>query len=358
MSEPRASQPEAESPAVPPDDAAIWVHDLAKTYRAPLSGRRIQALRGISFSVGHGEVFGFLGPNGAGKTTSIRVLMGLISATRGRAVIFGHPIPSRLARQKIGFLPEAPYFYDYLTVAEMLDLAGRLYGVDRGERRDRAAELIDRVGLSHATGIPLKKYSKGMLQRAGIAQALISDPDLIVLDEPLSGLDPAGRKDVLDIIGTLRQRQKTVFFSSHILTDVEHVSDRIAILAHGRIQAAGALSELSSGDDLGTEVTLRLPEGASRETLADTIAELPQSKAGDDPRTAGGQLTIQLPVDADVDAYLAAARQRDARVVSVAPRRETLEELFIRHTRNRDRPGLALAQPGHSGQETPGEETR
>jgi len=316
---------------IPAEEAAIWVEDLAKTYRVPMSGRRVEALRGITFSVARGEVFGFLGPNGAGKTTAIRVLMGLISATRGRAMIAGHEVPSRAARQHLGFLPEAPYFYDYLTVAEMLDLAGRLFHIDRRTRRKRSAELIERVGLSHATGIPLKKYSKGMLQRAGIAQALISDPDLVVLDEPLSGLDPAGRKDVLDIIRGLRDRGKTVFFSSHILTDVEHVSDRIAIMTRGAIRVTAALADMARQDFRAIAVELALPadfDPASRAELCQAGEEIPPP-----PRHAADGLHIELPGDADIDSYLVRVRELGGRVIAVIPRRVTLEELFLAHTR-------------------------
>lgn len=329
---------------IPAEDAAIRVEDLAKTYRVPMSGRRVDALRGISFSVARGEVFGFLGPNGAGKTTAIRVLMGLISATRGRSMIFGHVVPSRAARQSLGFLPEAPYFYDYLTVSEMLDLAGRLFHIDRRTRRRRSDELIERVGLSHATGIPLKKYSKGMLQRAGIAQALISDPDLVVLDEPLSGLDPAGRKDVLDIIRRLRARGKTVFFSSHILTDVEHVSDRIAILTRGTIQVTASLADLASQDFRAIDVELRLPDDLDPESRAALCR--PGREVPPPPGHAAGGFHIELPADADVDGYLARAHELGGRVVAVIPRRVTLEDLFLEHTQKEpSESGNAVAAP-------------
>ncbi|MCG8422973.1 MAG: ABC transporter ATP-binding protein [Proteobacteria bacterium] len=325
-----ADAPDTLASGPAPDQAVIWLDDLAKTYRAPFTGKRIEALRGISFAVGHGEVFGFLGPNGAGKTTSIRILMGLISATRGRAAIFGQPVPSRRARQRLGFLPEAPYFYEYLTATEMLDLTGRLFGMNRQACRKRAGELLERVGLEHARNIPLKRYSKGMLQRAGIAQALISDPDLVVLDEPLSGLDPAGRRDVLDIIRSLRDEDKTVFFSSHILTDVEHVSDRVAILASGRIRAIGALSELLDDRAQGVEVRLRLPDRAEP-------AEFGGSAIG--AVEDNGEVVATLAPDDILEDYLARALEAGARVVSVIPRRQTLEELFIRCTRSDAEPG-------------------
>ena len=227
-------------------DLAIDVRDLRKTYRTPFARRKVEALRGVTFEVQRGHIFGFVGPNGAGKTTTIRTLMGLIRPTSGSAMILGQKIPSRAARFKVGFLPESPYFYDYLTVGELLDLAGRLFGVPSDLRKKRANDLIERVGLDRARSQSLKKFSKGMLQRAGLAQALMNDPELVVLDEPMSGLDPIGRKEVRELILSLRDQGKTVFFSTHILSDVEAITDRVAIVARGSLQAHGTPSELSS----------------------------------------------------------------------------------------------------------------
>jgi ABC-2 type transport system ATP-binding protein len=224
----------------------ITVTDLAKTYRTPFRRRRVDALKGVSFTVARGEVFGFLGPNGAGKTTTIRCLMGLCAITGGKAEILGAPVPSRAARQRMGFLPEQPYFYDYLTVSELLDLGGRLAGMAAADRRARADKLIVRVGLDHARGLALKKFSKGMLQRAGLALALINDPELVVLDEPMSGLDPIGRKEVRDLILEERDAGKTVFFSSHILSDVESLCDRVAICVGGKIRTSAGRATWST----------------------------------------------------------------------------------------------------------------
>ena len=304
-------------------DLVIEATDLAKTYRTPFRRRRVEALRGVTFEVRRGEIFGFLGPNGAGKTTTIRCLMGLIRATGGRAAIMGHPVPSRAARARVGFLPEQPYFYDYLTVPELLDLAGRLFGLDAATRRKRAEELIVKVGLERARTQNLKKFSKGMMQRAGIAQALVNDPDLVVFDEPMSGLDPIGRKEVRDLMLELRDAGKTVFFSSHILTDVETISDRVAIVLRGKIEAVGAPRELAGQTLLGTDVTFRVddPRGAA----ADEIAA-----RGERDRRGDGELTVSLPASADLDEVLAFARERGARVVAVTPRHETLEDLFMK----------------------------
>jgi len=302
------------------DAPVIEVKDLAKTYRTPFRRKKVEALRGVSFRVERGEIFGFLGPNGAGKTTTIRTLMGLIAPTGGTASIFGHHVPSREARQRLGFLPEQPYFYDYLTVGELCDLAGRLFGIDAATRRTRADALIDRVGLGRARTQNLKKFSKGMMQRAGLAQALMNEPDLVVLDEPMSGLDPIGRKEVRDLILELRDAGKTVFFSSHILTDVEAISDRVAIVARGKIQALGTPHELLRQTVLGIDVTLHLP---AAELDLDAL-----TKDATNVRRTGQD--VVFTVAGDVDALLARGRELGASVVSVTPLHETLEDLFMR----------------------------
>jgi ABC-2 type transport system ATP-binding protein len=306
------------------EDTAIQVDKLAKTYRTPFRRQKVEALRGVSFEVRKGEIFGFLGPNGAGKTTTIRVLMGLIHATGGSASILGHPLPSRAARARLGFLPESPYFYDYLSVAELLDLAGRLFGLDRATRKKRADELIDKVGLTAARSQSLKKYSKGMLQRAGLAQALMNDPDLVVLDEPMSGLDPIGRKEVRDLILELRDRGKTVFFSTHILADAEAIADRIAIVAGGEIRSQGVPDELVGRNVKSIDVTVRLPEGDAAAAAETTLAD-----GAVTTRRRGGELVVALAGDADVDAYLARVRDAGARTIAVTPNHDTLEDLFL-----------------------------
>jgi len=310
-------------------DLAIDVRDLTKTYRTPLARRKVEALRGVTFRVERGHIFGFVGPNGAGKTTAIRTLMGLIRPTSGSARILGHTIPSREARFKVGFLPEAPYFYDYLTVGELLDLAGRLFGLSASVRKQRAGELIARVGLERAQSLSLKKFSKGMLQRAGLAQALMNDPELVVLDEPMSGLDPIGRKEVRDLIVELRDQGKTVFFSTHILTDVEAITDEVAIIARGQLQAHGTPYELVKRTILGIDVMIRLPaegEPGDLTTGADRV------------RRHGDELSLTLPADADIDAWIARAHVAGAKIVQVSPRHETLEDLFLREVASADAP--------------------
>jgi ABC-2 type transport system ATP-binding protein len=302
-------------------DLAIDVRDLRKTYRTPFARKKVEALRGVTFSVERGHIFGFVGPNGAGKTTTIRTLMGLIRPTGGAATILGEPIPSRTARAKVGFLPESPYFYDYLNVGELLDLAGRLFGLPHAVRKQRAEELIERVGLGRARTQNLKKFSKGMLQRAGLAQALMNDPELVVLDEPMSGLDPIGRKEVRELILELRDRGKTVFFSTHILSDVEAITDRVAIVARGQLQASGTPAELVKRTTLGVDVRVRLPADVDPAALVEGASRVNRTS---------DELSLMLPADADLDAWLARAHAAGAKVVEITPRHETLEDLFLR----------------------------
>jgi ABC-2 type transport system ATP-binding protein len=301
--------------------AVIEVNDLTKTYLTPFARKRVEALRGVTFSVEEGQIFGFVGPNGAGKTTTIRMMMGLIRPTSGSIKLLGRALPSRAARERVGFLPEAPYFYDYLTVPELLDLTGRLFGISATLRKQRADELIDRVGLGRARTQSLKKFSKGMLQRAGLAQALMNDPELVILDEPMSGLDPIGRKEVRDLIVSLREAGKTVFFSTHILSDVEAITDRVAIIARGSLQTSGTPAELVAKTILGVDITVRLPVDKELGALVDGAKTV---------RRVGEEISLQLPASTDVDAWLTAAHGVGAKIVQVSPRHETLEDLFVR----------------------------
>ncbi len=309
-------------------DPAIDVKDLRKVYRTPLRRKKVEALRGVSFTVERGHIFGFIGPNGAGKTTTIRTLMGLIKPTSGSAKLLGHAIPSRAARFKVGFLPETPYFYDYLDVGELLDLAGRLFSLPSQVRKKRADELIEKVGLGRARSQNLKSFSKGMLQRAGLAQALMNDPELVVLDEPMSGLDPIGRKEVRDLIIELRDAGKTVFFSSHILTDVEAIADRVAIVVRGEVQSECTPAELIKRTVLGIDITVRGPTELDTSELTERATRI---------RRLGDELSLTLPAGSDVDAWLARARDKGAKVVAVAPRHETLEDLFLREIASADK---------------------
>jgi ABC-2 type transport system ATP-binding protein len=307
---------------------AVELIGLSKTYIKGFRRKQVQALSDVDLKVERGEAFGFLGPNGAGKTTAIRVMMGLISPTRGTAKIFGHKIPSRAARSRLGFLPEAPYFYDYLTVTELLDFTGRLFNMSAAERKKRGDELIELVDLPEARNSAIKSYSKGMMQRAGIAQALMNDPDLVVFDEPMSGLDPIGRKAVRDIILNLKESGKTVFFSSHILSDVESVADRIAIIVRGRVHDVGRLRDLVSVET-GTEVVFNMSEveASAAKKLEETCLK---------SRWLEDELTALLDPKADVDAFVREGHAAKARLVAVTPIHETLEDVFVRAAHSKE----------------------
>ncbi len=300
-------------------DIVVRADGLAKTFHLGLFRKRVEAVKQASFEVRRGEVFGYLGPNGSGKTTTLKMLMGLVFPSRGNAEVLGRPVPNRAAKRRLGYLPESPYFYDYLTPEEFLGLVGALCDVPRQERRKRADRLLSRVGLDHARGRPLRKFSKGMLQRVGIAQALMGDPELVVLDEPMTGLDPIGRKEIRDLMLELKREGRTVVYSTHILPDVEMTCDRVAMIFAGRIRSVGPLAELLTARLLSTEVCLRdgvggMPSLPERATMR---------------RTPDGML-VDLPAGADVDAFLRAALAGGGSVISVTQRRESLEDLFVR----------------------------
>ena len=282
--------PAAPSLGAPDAERLIDVRGLSKTFELGLfKKRRVEAVKGVTFDVRRGEIFGFLGPNGAGKTTTIKMLTGLIAPTSGEAFLFGERVPSPAARASLGFLPENPYVYPYLTPREFVELSGRL--------------------------------SKGMLQRTGLAAALVSDPQMLILDEPMSGLDPVGRKEVKDLIFAERDRGRTVFFSTHILSDVEAMCDRVAILREGEVVVSGALRDLLRGDVMRTEVTLA---GAS-EALEARLRE-----AGHAVHHRPGVLLVDLEGEEHVGGVLTLSLAHGARVLEVVPRRETLEDLFLR----------------------------
>src|ERR1700726_33329 len=227
--------------------AAIEILGLEKTYMVGFWRKRPKrALQPLHLTVEEGEIFGFLGPNGAGKTTTLKMLMGLVFPTAGTARILGREWTDREVKAHIGFLPEQPYFYDYLTAHELLDYYGQLSGVPAKNRKQRIGEVLHRVGLNDVTGVQLRKFSKGMLQRAGIAQAILHDPKVVFFDEPMSGLDPMGRREVRELMEQLKQEGKTVFFSTHILSDAEALCDRVAIVNKGELKGVGAVEDLTS----------------------------------------------------------------------------------------------------------------
>src|SRR3989475_3727158 len=237
--------------------AVLELLDIHKSYRSHLSIRKYWILRGLSLSIQKGEIFGYIGTNGAGKTTTIKLALGLIFPDSGTVRIFGEDAARVELRRRVGFLPENAYLYDYLTGGEFLDFHARLFGMDAPARRKRVRDLLERVGLANRGDRQLRHYSKGMLQRIGLAQALINDPELIVLDEPMSGLDPIGRREVRDIILDLMARGRTVFFSTHILSDTEMICDRVGLLVKGSLKAVGTIDELVSREIPYWEGTLQ-----------------------------------------------------------------------------------------------------
>ncbi|RPH79287.1 MAG: ABC transporter ATP-binding protein [Candidatus Rokuibacteriota bacterium] len=306
--------------------SAIEIEGLTKDYPAGfLQLRRARALDGLSLTVERGEIFGFLGGNGAGKTTTIKILMRLMAPTAGRARILGRDVGDVAVHARVGYLPEAPYFYDYLTARELLEYCAELFGYARAARRARAAHLLRRVHLDEsAWDRQLRKFSKGMLQRVGLAQALVNDPELVVLDEPMSGLDPIGRRQVRDLIAALRADGATVFFSSHIIADIEVLCDRVAILHRGRLSHLGRLDELRRDEDAAGHLEITVL-GAAVATLEDALRKVEGARVTASP--AGAR--IDVPAETHVDAALAAARACGARLVSVQPVRLSLEDLFV-----------------------------
>jgi ABC-2 type transport system ATP-binding protein len=319
-------------------DAVIDVRGLSKTFtigpldRAPDEGARrtpgswfttriVEAVKGVSFSVRRGEIFGFLGPNGAGKTTTIKMLTGLIAPSGGEAFLFGRRVPSPQAREQLGFLPENPYVYPYLTPREFVELCGRLSGMRGARLHARAAEVLEQVKITYAADRQVRRLSKGMLQRAGLAAALVSDPEMLILDEPMSGLDPVGRKEVKDLILAERDRGRTIFFSTHILGDVEAMCDRVAILREGKVVVSGALRQLLRGEVLGTEVVLARAGDALCEKLGAqgfTLIRRPDV------------VLVEALGEARVGEVLQEALAAGAQVVEVSRKRETLEDLFLK----------------------------
>jgi ABC-2 type transport system ATP-binding protein len=300
---------------------AIQIQGLSKAYPVGFWKKQLRpALTGLNLSVEHGETFGFLGPNGAGKTTTLKLLMGIIFPTSGSAQILGRDINDPENKSKIGFLPEQPYFYDYLSAPELLDYYARLSGVSSADRAKRIPELLERVGLRDAGSKHLRTFSKGMLQRVGIAQAIVHDPEVIFLDEPMSGLDPLGRYEVRELIQELKDAGKTIFFSTHILSDAEALCDRVAVIHKGELRGVGVVSELRSSTAGKTEVVW---QGAEALTAIARYA-LESHVIGD---------TVRAIVQSEsLDPVLEGLRQQHARLVSVTPLHGTLEEYFLSKT--------------------------
>jgi ABC-2 type transport system ATP-binding protein len=301
---------------------AIETVELTKDYAVGFWRKRPRrVLDHLSLQVEQGEVFGFLGPNGAGKTTTLKLLLQLVFPTSGEARIFGRPPGDLAAKQRLGYLPENPYFYDYLTAEELLGYFGGLLGLQGAGRTRRVATLLDEVGIGAERRVQLRKFSKGMLQRVGIAQALLNEPDLVIFDEPMSGLDPLGRRDVRRLILGLRDRGCTVFFSSHVLSDAEALCSRVAILAKGRLVASGRLSEMLAFGVHGWELV-----------VADVRDDVIAKHRGRITRAlpiGGGRFALELPLETPPEQLLSELAAEGAKLVSLNPLRETLEDFFV-----------------------------
>lgn len=301
--------------------AALQILGLAKSYAAGFWRKALKpALHPLHLSVEEGETFGFLGPNGAGKTTTLKLLMGIVFPTTGSAEILGRHFLDPEVRKQIGFLPEQPYFYDYLSAPELLDYYAQLSGVAPGDRRKRIPALLERVGLADAGKKQLRKFSKGMLQRVGIAQAIIHDPRIVFLDEPMSGLDPTGRREIRELIQSLKDEGKTVFFSTHILSDAEALCDRVAVIHKGELRGIGVVEALKSR---GTDKTEVVWQGAP--ALGAVLAFLHE-------RHVTGDTVRAVLSTVDVDRFLENLRQQHGRLISLNPLHGSLEDYFLAQT--------------------------
>ena len=315
---------ELSPPPVSPDSIPVvqsW--NLGKTYRTGFwMNQKIETLKNCSLSIYRGETFGLLGPNGAGKTTLLKTLLGITRPTTGKAVILGKPIGDRAVKQRIGYLPENAYLYDFLSAWEFLEFVAGLFKIPKHQQRQRIARLLDLVGLAQSTARQkkLRQYSKGMLQRVGMAQALINDPEIVFLDEPMSGLDPMGRYRMREIVLSLKQQGKTIFFNSHVLSDIEQICDRIAFLALGELICQGSLDELLGTSDAYQAVVA----GGDSETLAPWMTNLTQEH-----NYWHGQLKVEP------NHFISQLNNAEARLVSIQLARPSLEEFFMQQLRER-----------------------
>jgi ABC-2 type transport system ATP-binding protein len=310
-------------------NAVIEIKNLTKDYEVGFfKKKKVRALDDLNLQVQHGEIFGFLGANGAGKTTTIKLLMSLMFPTSGSARILGEDISNVKMHHRIGYCPENPYFYDYLTARELLNYFAELFGISKTARQPQIEDLLRRVGLDEKDwNKQLRKFSKGMLQRVGIAQSLINNPKIVFLDEPMSGLDPVGRREIRELIAELRVQGATVFMSTHILSDIEALCDRVAILRNGRLAATGKLDELlsQSGETQVFEINLT-------NVSADVLAKELVNFSGATVLATTNGARIRIEDESQVEEVLITARGLNGKLVSIQPVRQSLEELFVRET--------------------------
>ena len=307
----------------------VEISEMSKQYETGFWKRkRVLALDKLTLNVRGGQIFGFLGGNGAGKTTTIKTLMRLQFPTEGSAKILGHDISDVQMHRRIGYCPENPYFYDYLTARELMLYFGELFGFDKKTRVSKCEELLTAVGLQEKDWKrQLRKFSKGMLQRVGLAQSLINDPEIVFLDEPMSGLDPVGRREIRELIAGLRDKGTTVFMSTHILTDIEALCDQVAILRSGKLAAFGNLNDLLSADKEHRSLEINV-QGINAEAIRDAVEFIAGASIAGKPNGA----TITVLDETDIDAVLAITQAADARLTSITPVKQSLEELFVRES--------------------------
>jgi ABC-2 type transport system ATP-binding protein len=310
-------------------DYVIEIKNLTKDYETGfLKKKRVRALDDLTLNVRPGQIFGFLGGNGAGKTTTIKTLMRLQFPTDGSAKILGCDISDVEMHRRIGYCPENPYFYDYLSATELMDYFGRLFGYDAATRKTKTDELLTAVGLAEKDRKKqLRKFSKGMLQRVGLAQSLINDPEVVFLDEPMSGLDPVGRREIRELIAGLRDKGKTVFMSTHILSDIEALCDEVAILRAGKLAATGQLDELLTSDEASRALEINV-QGVE----FDAIREQVEFIAGASIKPKPNGASIQVMDESDIEAVLQITRAAGGRLASIQPVKQSLEELFVKET--------------------------
>jgi ABC-2 type transport system ATP-binding protein len=299
---------------------AIRTRALHKVFRTGFWMRPVEAVKNVDLEVKAGEIFGFIGPNGAGKTTTIKVLTGLVLPTSGEAWVNEIPVADPNSRAQLGFLPEGTFFHDYLTGAEFVDFHGALLGIPKEVRRERIPKLLERVGLAQAADRQIRRYSKGMRQRVGLAQALVGDPAIVILDEPMSGLDPLGRKDVRDVILSLRDEGKTVFFSSHILEDAEVICDQVAIILSGSVRKQGYLDELLGQEVVGSELVVE----SISEALYTELERQAQRAV-----VQGHRFLFEFAGEGDGEKALDRVRESGGRIRSFVPKRKSLEDVLL-----------------------------
>jgi len=302
------------------ESTPIEIRGLSKVYRTGFTqARKVQALSGLDLTLQPGTVYGLLGPNGAGKSTTIKITMGLVQASAGTALIFGRPPSDPRSREKLGFVPENPAPYEYLTGREFMEMSAALVGLSPAEGRARSSELLEQLDLQRAERLLIRKYSKGMVQRVALAQALLGRPRLLILDEPTSGLDPVGRSQIRDLIAAERARGTTILFCTHIISDVEAVCDRVGVLVRGQLVREGTVSELVSSQTSVLEISI---EGVGLERLTEAMGKPLQARVA-----ADGRLLVQVEV-ADRERFLGIVLQRGGRVLSLQGARFSLEDLF------------------------------